>query len=92
MKVYKKVGRRYKEMGREFTGFPSDGIWLVRDGRQSCILKLGDIGKVSVNALPYLELAERYFDERHDPRKSYSQVTLAREIALYMAEHADKKE
>ena len=47
-KVYKKVGRRYKEIGWEWTGFPCDGVWLVRDGSQSCMIRLGDVPEPSV--------------------------------------------
>lgn len=43
MKLYKKVGSRYKEVGREFIGWPADGVWLVEDGRQSLIMKVGDL-------------------------------------------------
>jgi len=42
-KLYRKVGRRYKEVGEDFTGFPADGIWFVKDGRQNCMVKLAEI-------------------------------------------------
>ena len=40
-KYYIKVGRRYKEV-KPFDGFPSDGVWVVKDmGRKSrLIIKL----------------------------------------------------
>jgi hypothetical protein len=41
--LYRKVGRRYVEVGREFTGFPMNGVWLVEDGRMSCIMKVGEL-------------------------------------------------
>jgi len=41
--VYVKVGRRYKKLGWEFTGFPADGVWLVHDGHNSLIMKVGDL-------------------------------------------------
>lgn len=41
--LYRKVGRRYVKVGREFTGFPMNGVWLVEDGRMSCIMKVGEL-------------------------------------------------
>ena len=43
--LYKKVGRRYKPVGIEFSGFPADGIWFVMDGRRSCMIRMDEIGK-----------------------------------------------
>lgn len=43
MEVYEKVGKRYKKIGYQFTGFPADGVWLVSDGRQSLIMRVGDL-------------------------------------------------
>ena len=91
MKVYKKVGRRYQEIGREFTGFPSDGIWFVKDGTMSSLLKLHEIGDTSVDVLPYLELVERFFKDRYNPSKGYSYNSLARELALFFEENARKE-
>jgi hypothetical protein len=35
-KLYRKKGRKYVEVGPEFTGWPCDGFWLVTDsGRKS---------------------------------------------------------
>lgn len=53
MILYKKVGRKYIEVGHEFTGFPSDGIWLVQDGRNSRTLIIGAKEQVPVFALNY---------------------------------------
>lgn len=90
MKLYKKVGKRYKEVGREFIGFPSDGIWFVKDGRQSCMIQLHDINTTNIHALPYLELVEKFFDERWN-KTSYSPVELARELAMFFAEHVKEE-
>ena len=43
MDLYTKEGRRYKKVGTEFFGFPSNGVWVVHDGRQSLISKLGEL-------------------------------------------------
>lgn len=32
----------FKPIGVEFSGFPSNGIWQVLDGRQNCIIPLSD--------------------------------------------------
>jgi hypothetical protein len=41
--IYRKVGGRYQPVGIEWCGWPSDGVWLCTDGRQSCIAKIGDV-------------------------------------------------
>ncbi len=89
MKVYKKVGRRYQEMGMEFTGFPCNGAWWVKDGSQSCMLRLHDIGNTSVHALPCLELVEQFFKEERPMRDPISSIDLVRNFAKYCAKHAD---
>jgi hypothetical protein len=50
--LYKKKGRRYEPIGYSdgFTGFPSDGIWLVqqKDGHKSseCIIKIDELDSI----------------------------------------------
>lgn len=58
--LYKKIGRRYKPVGFEFSGFPADGIWLVLDGRQSMIIRLDEVGK----ELPLTAVTFR--EKKHD--------------------------
>ena len=41
-KFYTKDGDKFIEAGYEFTGFPSNGVWLVEDGKQNCIVSMGD--------------------------------------------------
>lgn len=55
MKLFKKVGRRYKSIGEETPRFLADGIWLVQKGRGSCqhICKLSDIKEL----FPYAQMA-----------------------------------
>ena len=38
--LYKRVGRKYQRVGLEFTGFPANGVWLVKDGHNSLIVPL----------------------------------------------------
>lgn len=55
-KLYKKVGNRYKETGIEFTGFPANGIWFVKDGSQSLMIYLDDIKEnTPIPLLDYLK-------------------------------------
>ena len=46
-RLYRKVGKRYKPVGHEFTGFPSDGVWLVQTTpaciSSQVIMKVGDL-------------------------------------------------
>jgi len=42
MEIYKKVGDEYINIGYEFSGFPANGIWLVKDGTQNLIYQLKD--------------------------------------------------
>jgi hypothetical protein len=55
--IYRKVGRRYHPVGREWLGWPADGWWLVRDGSQSLIEPLD-----SPNPLPRIQM-KQYFDD-----------------------------
>lgn len=43
--MYRKVNDEFEEVGYEFTGFPSNGLWLVEDGKQNCLIPMGDIPK-----------------------------------------------
>ena len=87
-KIFKKVGRRYKEIGTEFVGFPSDGIWYVKDGSQNCIIKLHEIGQTSVDALPYVELVPEFFDQFEMRAISFNDF--AYELAKFFAGKAEK--
>ena len=52
MDIYTKEGRKYRKLGIEFTGFPANGVWLVEDGLQSLIMKIGDL----LEPLPYASI------------------------------------
>lgn len=41
-KLFFQVGNDFVEAGYEFTGFPSNGTWFVEDGKQNCIIPMGD--------------------------------------------------
>jgi hypothetical protein len=51
--IYKKVGKRYEQIGHEFRGFPTDGIWLVQDGKCSMTCLIGAKERVPIFALNY---------------------------------------
>lgn len=59
--LYRKKGRRYIPIGYEdgWSGFPSEGIWLVTNGdgvdSSECIIKLGDVESLhpAVNLIYY---------------------------------------
>lgn len=53
MKVYQKIGRKYKELGDDWEGFPADGLWQVRDGKHNNILLISAEDKAPIFALPY---------------------------------------
>ena len=68
--LYRKAGRRYRLVGREWTGWPADGWWLCRDGSQSLIEPLD-----SPNPLPRIQvkqyreqILERVIDAMKDPK------------------------
>ena len=39
----KKPNGRYESLGQDWTGFPANGIWLVQDGKQNCLIQLKDM-------------------------------------------------
>jgi len=93
-KIYKKVGKRYKEIGIEFTGFPVDGIWLVADGTQNCILKIADIPKVSPfypELAIYEEECSKYINNKIIKNKKYSISDLSKWAAEFYSEKISKK-
>ena len=45
--LYRKVDGKFEKVGYDFEGFPSNGVWLVKDGSQNLIEKLGDIPDAS---------------------------------------------
>jgi hypothetical protein len=79
--VYKKVGRRYIPVGYEFTGFPSDGIWLVQDGRNSQTCLIGAKERVPVFALIYRKHVNELCSliqaaNKEKPRSLYDEMIL----------------
>ena len=84
-KVYtKNASGRYKEMGYEWMGFPTNGIWLVKDGSRNCLIKLSDITHpMPPKTLDFVVLAEEFLNET--PQLPRTIADTAREFALYLA-------
>jgi len=86
--IYVKVGKRYKPIGHEFTGFPVDGIWLVQDGSNNCIVRLCD---VPTTPKRYPELAlykdecSAYITEKAKEEGSYSISLVSKWAAEFYA-------
>lgn len=52
--VYEKLpDGTYKKLGQPFTGFPSNGVWFVKDGSQNLIMYMDDMGK---KPIPYIDI------------------------------------
>jgi len=81
--VYKKVNGRYHKVGYSdgFTGFPTEGIWLVThgDGHKSseCILRIADNTTVlpyASNVLKYKEKLVKFIS--NNPNVSIYNITI----------------
>lgn len=60
---YQKVDGEFQKVGYEFTGFPSNGIWLVKDGKQNCILPVEGISEMpNPTLVSYLQFKEELQD------------------------------
>ncbi len=60
MEFYKKnpIGE-FELAGHEFTGFPSNGIWLVEDGKQNCIIPVDSIPEMpSPTLISYMQFQD----------------------------------
>jgi hypothetical protein len=76
---YEKFGRRYREAGFEFRGFPADGIWLVQDGRHSMTCLIGQKDRVPVFALNYRQYVNDLCDlmqaaQKEKPMSLYDEM------------------
>ncbi len=86
----KKPNGRYESLGQDWTGFPANGIWLVQDGKQNCLIQLKDICKKPKR---YLELAEfedectEYIQEKSKEQGNYSLRDISRWAAEFYSQH-----
>lgn len=52
----KNAAGEFVEVGYEFTGFPSNGTWLVVDGKQNCIIPIEGIPEIpSPSLVSYIQ-------------------------------------
>lgn len=96
--LYKKEGRKYVPVGWEFTGWPSNGIWIVEDSKQSLMRKVKDVQATpDVLLVDYLThqdaLLTHFLDliDKSPEKKGVSIRDLAEEACVYFAEMAMKK-
>lgn len=91
--IYERKDGKYHYMGHEWTGFPSDGIWLVQDGKSNMSCLIGLKEKVSVHALPFRmhknELANLI--QKEWANKSMSINDVAKLCCDFFAEKVKKK-
>lgn len=88
--LYKKVGRKYVPVGIEFRGFPCNGIWLVQDGRQSCMVQLSEIPSLPekgvIFRVNHLDKCVDHISEKARQQNSYSILQVAEWACDYFAE------
>ena len=70
---YIKVGRRYKPVER-FTGFPADGIWIVKDAGSSSQL----IMKIPTNPITEVEMLAAMAKIKSDIKEQIVKILLDR--------------
>ena len=92
-KVYKYKYGKYEEIGIEWTGWPADGIWEVKDARQSLIVPRDDIKMMP----PYLPALKSETDNcakyiMDNLPESYSKRDLAELAAKFYADLITEKD
>lgn len=91
--IYRKVGRRYVPF-EPFTGFPADGIWLVKkDGKSSVLTaKLDDLDGCDLRVVT--ELSKKYDNVMGVLMRDRNVVTrdeLVREIIAVLSKHGHEQ-
>lgn len=89
--IYMKIKGRYRKIGYQWNGFPSNGIWLVQDGQNNTECLIGLTESVPIFALNYRihksKLAKRFVEFSRE-RESTSFDQLAKIACDYFAEVA----
>jgi len=90
--LYVKRGSRYKAV-KEHRGFPADGVWLVQDGSQRCMIRLGEIKDHSPLAMDYLVHADELCSEllRAQEKGGLSLNDISLIACNFFAKKADEK-
>jgi len=67
MNLYKKNdNEEYEIVGMSFTGWPSNGIWLVKDGKQNCIIPIKGIPSMpSPTLVSYMQYQDELSEHIH---------------------------
>ncbi len=98
--VYIKKGRRYHPVGPRdgFTGFPSDGIWLVQQKvgalSSECVLKLGELEHMgpAVNLIiGYQDRINRFLMEASDREEIFINNMTINDFTKKMLKEITKK-
>ena len=96
MEVYtKKANGRYESLGHQWSGFPADGVWLVKDGTQNCILHMKDIGtkpKRYIEMMEHQDDCSSYIMTKSKEQGQYSVSDLSKWAAEFYAELLEKRE
>lgn len=60
LEMYKKNDNgNYELVGQEFSGWPSNGIWIVEDGKNNCIYKFDNVSeKPTPSLVSYMQYAD----------------------------------
>lgn len=92
-KIYEKVGKRYHEIGEDFTGFPANGIWIVRDGSQNCIALINEIGHIPKSFVPvgqFINECAEHIVKEVNKMGAYSIHDVSRIAAIFYAHKIDE--
>jgi len=78
----------FEKVGWDWTGFPADGIWYVKDGKQNCIERIQDAKEVAPNLrYDYLGMADDLAAFMQDEKKgAVSMYELAKIACKFFAE------
>jgi len=89
--VYKKENGKFVKVGYEFTGFPSNGLWMVEDGKQNCLIPMGEIPKFPesnlIEFLPFKDELTSLISSKWDD-KALSVSDIASIACTFFAEKA----
>lgn len=89
-----KDGKKYKSIGNEFVGFPCDGIWLVSDGTQNCIIQLSDIKdshpKLFIVKANHRKHLENFIMNKIKEKHHYSVNDIINYVCEYIAENLEQ--
>lgn len=87
--IFRKKGRKYIPVGWEFTGWPTDGFWLVTNGgtRSMHVSYLGEVPNpgVHVALAKYTDAVTRAYMALRDSKDSFSANDVAQTVIKTIA-------